>query len=195
MTDFAQTRSLVTLESNEYRLSPFRVEDITDRYVSMLNDSQVNRFLEVRWSPQTRETVQAYVSSHYEGAEKYMWGIYASGNNLFIGTTTLSLFNRTYGSAEIGLMIGDASYWGKGASMTVLKMLINHALTTLKLRRLTGATCALNYGMNFTFKRLGFRLEGHFVKAGVSETGEYLDSFRWAILDEEWRERADKRIQ
>jgi ribosomal-protein-alanine N-acetyltransferase len=189
-----KTLSLSSLEGNGIRLTPFRPEDISDRYITMLNDSKVNRFLEVRWTPQTRETATAFVKSFYGREEKYIWGIFVSKNNLFIGTATLYFINRSHGTAELGLMIGEESYWGKGVSDTTLSLILDYAFDVLKLRRLTGGSYDINYGMNFTYKRLGFRREGRLVKDCLLEPGGvYVDVFRWAMLDEEWRARASKR--
>lgn len=185
----AKPFSLVTIEAQGYRLKPFHATDITDRYVNMLNNPLVNRFLEIRWCPQTRETTQNFVNSFYAGEEKFIWGLFDATTSLFIGTATLYQINRRYGSGEIGLMIGDVSYWGKGASMATMAMIIEHAIQDLKLRRLTGGSYAVNHGMNFTFKRLGFRREGQYVKAAVTETGDYMDVYKWAILADEWSAR------
>src|SRR5713101_8201220 len=89
------------LEDNRFRLTPFREDDITDRYLAMLNDPKINRFLEVRWVPQTRETATAFVKAFYKAEEKYIWGIAVRENKLFIGTATLFQINRHNGSAEL----------------------------------------------------------------------------------------------
>jgi ribosomal-protein-alanine N-acetyltransferase len=189
-----QLPAVSTLRGEGFELAPFRVEDISDAYLAMLNNPQVNRFLEVRWTPQTFETAAEFVKSFYQDDEKYIWGIYAAGTREFAGTATLYLINRIHGSAELGLMIGEA-FWGKGASRTALTLIIDHAFNALKLRRLTGESYVTNHGMNFTFKQLNFRLEGRMVQAcALDRSGAYVDTFRWAILKDEWRPRAAPRL-
>ncbi len=192
MTGSSPVATPVSLEANGFCLRPLRPEDVTERYVGMLNNPRVNRFLEVRWKPQTDDSVRAFVDSFYKDEEKYAWSITVRDSNLFIGTATLYEINRNHGTAELGLMIGDESYWGKGASETVLTLVINYALDVLNLRRIIGGSCEHNHGMHFTYKRLGFRREANFVKAWASGTGDYWDLYRWAILKDEWRARATR---
>lgn len=170
---------LVTVEAQGYWLKPFHV-----------NDHRVNRFLEISWCPQTRETTQKSLNSFYAGDEKQISGIFDSTTSLFIGAATLYRVNRRHGSGVIGLMIGDESYWCKCVSIGVTGMIIDHSIQDLKLRRLTGGSYAVNHGMNFTFKRLVFGCEGHYVKAAVTETGDYMDACKWTILADEWTARA-----
>ncbi len=180
------------LEGHRFHLVPFREKDISEAYLAMLNDPKINRFLEVRFERQTVESTTPFVRSFYGNEEKYMWGIHSRENNVFVGTATLFQINRHHGSAMMGLMVGADSFWGKGASEEALKLIAQYSFETLKLRRLLGGTISTNHGMNFTFKRLGYRCEGRFVKANQIEPNAFVDEFRWALLEEEWRARANR---
>ncbi len=186
---------LKTLVGSKFGLIPFKEEHISERYIGWLNDPEVNRFLEVRFVHQTYETVVAYVRSFYGETEKYMWGIYPNGINDPIGTATLYDIDRNHRRGEIGLMIGEKSYWGKGASDEVMELIARFAFETLGLHRLTGGSYATNYGMNFTFKRLGFTLEGKMREACVLSSGTYVDAYRWGILAKEWKARDRQGVQ
>ncbi|MFC1874295.1 GNAT family N-acetyltransferase [Chloroflexota bacterium] len=180
---------LKTLVGSRFRLIPFQEEHISDTYIGWLNNPEVNRFLEVRHIHQTYETVLAFVRSFYGDTEKYMWSVYAKDINESIGTATLYNINRYHGSGEIGLMIGEKDYWGKGASDEAMELIARFAFQTLGLRRLTGGSYATNYGMNFTFKRSGFTLEGKLRQACLVSPGNYVDGYRWGLLVEEWQAR------
>ena len=184
---------LKTLVGSKFSLIPFKEEHISDRYISWLNDPEINRFLEVRFVRQTYQTVLAYVRSFYEDTDKYMWGIYPNGIIDPIGTATLYDINHHHGRGELGLMIGEKEYWGKGASTEATELITRFAFETLGLRRLTGGTYALNHGMNFTFKRLGFSLEGKLRQACLVSPGNYVDGYRWGLLAEEWKARTQHR--
>lgn len=177
------------LKGGRFTLRPFTEEDISDRYIGWLNDPEVNRFLEVRFVRQTYETALEFVRSFYGEVEKYMWGIYPNDAAGPIGTTTLHEIRRNHGTGEIGLMIGEAEYWGKGASNEAKELVLEFAFETLGLRRATGGCYASNHGMNFTFKRLGFTFEGKQRAAWYVSPGTYVDGFRWGILADEWRAR------
>ena len=66
------------LENDRICLRPLGTEDITDEYISGLNDPEVNRFLvNVRQTVQTRETVGEYIISCYESSNAILfWYFY-----------------------------------------------------------------------------------------------------------------------
>ena len=179
-----------TLVGHQFKLVPLTEEHITARHIGWLNNPEVNRFLEVRFVRQSRETVLAYVRSFYGDTEKYIWGIYTVESAELVGTVTLASINRHHGLGEIGLMIGDQGYWGAGASTEAFDLVAGFAFETLGLRRMTGGNYATNFGMNFTFKRLGFTLEGKLRKNCMVDPGTYVDGYRWGILADEWKARS-----
>lgn len=185
MTLFDHTSEL---KGEHFHLISLTEDRISDEYIHWLNDPEVNRFLEARFSPQTRDTVCAFVRSFYGDVEKYLWGIYDALTRDMVGTVTLGSINYVHGTGEIGLMIGKRDYWGKKASNEAMALAIKFAFYHLKLRRVTGGSYALNHGMNFTFKRLGFTCEGKLRKACYMGPDLYVDTYRWGLLIEEWQE-------
>ena len=176
----------VELRTDGYALLPFTAEKITDRYLGWLNDPEINRFLEVRFERSTWESTLAYVASFYGPTEKYMWGIHVEGEAEPIGTMTLYDIKRRHGSAEIGLLVGERAHWGQGASDSAIGMVASFTFEQLGLRRLTAYSYAGNHGMNLTFRRLGFTLEGRMREVFFVGTGQYVDGFRWGLLAAEW---------
>ena len=59
------------LIGEEVTLKAMTVEDISDEYLGWLNDPDVNQFLEIRFTPQTFETVQQYLLSFFGSNEQY----------------------------------------------------------------------------------------------------------------------------
>ena len=172
-----------------FSLIPFKEEHISDRYIGWLNDPEVNRFLEIRYVRQTYDTVLEYVRSFSDSSEKFMWGIYPEGSKDLIGTATLYIIYRQHGMCGIGLMIGDRNFWGGAASTGAIELMAEYAFETLGLRRMHAETYASNLGMNFTFKRMGFALEGRLKKAYSFSPGNYTDAYQWGLLAEDWRAR------
>ncbi len=182
-------RPTSVLTGAAYRLTPFTETEVEDRYLGWLNDPQVNQFLEVRFVSQTRDSALAFVRSFAGPAEKYMWAIRPNGQDHAVGTTTLYDINRNHGSAEIGLLVGDREHWGSGCSSEVLALVMRYAFDTIGLRRLAGGSYARNWGMNFTYRRLGFTREGVMRQAYCLDGQTCVDGYRWGLLVDEWRQR------
>lgn len=180
------------LSGKEYTLVPFEEGHISDRYIGWLNNPQVNRFLEVRFVHQTRDTVLEYVRAFNSDKEKYLWMIYHTGGDEPVGTASLDQINRRHGTGIIGVMIGEPAYWGKGASAGSIQLMTEFAFNMLKLRRLMAGSYATNHGMNFTYKQLGWTLEGKLRKAYLQEAEHYVNSCIWGLLAEEWKKLKEK---
>lgn len=177
----------IALTGPNFQLLPFTEEQISDRYLNWLNDPEVNRYLEIRFVPQTRDTVTEYVRSFYAGREAYMWAIYPKGKDQPVGTATLQGINRNHNSAGIGLMIGDTEYWGSNCALESLGLVAEFAFETLGLRRLAEESSGSNHSINFTLRRFGFTFEGKMRQASVMGPGEYCDGYRWGLLVDEWQ--------
>ncbi|HUR92460.1 MAG TPA: GNAT family N-acetyltransferase [Gemmatimonadaceae bacterium] len=176
------------LDGPTLSLVPFDKAMINDRYISWLCDPEIVRFLDrPRYQPQSRDTVTAFVESFEGPVEKYMWAIVPRAAGESIGTCTLYDIHRYNGSAEFGLLIGEKDYWGTGASEEAIALLTEFAFERLGLRRITGGSSAKNMGMNFTFRKTGFTLEGR-LREAMRLGDAYVDGYRWGLLVHEWRE-------
>jgi RimJ/RimL family protein N-acetyltransferase len=162
----------------KYTFKKLTSKDITGNYISWLNNPIVNQFLVVGREKQTKETVSNYIDSFYGEEERYIWKI--CHDERMIGTTTLAFFNKEDNSVEAGLMIGDTDYWGKLASDSALKFVLDFAFNELKKDSVTGACCDENIGMVFTFKKLGFE-RGHVRRAPQAKVVH-----QWKLTKERW---------
>jgi RimJ/RimL family protein N-acetyltransferase len=172
------------LIGKKYLLRIFTAKDISKEYIDWLNNSKVNAHLEVRHNKQTKEGVNNYIESFHNSNNKYLWGIYDIKTKKHIGTVNIIVSH--YNSAEIGLMIGDMSFWGELASDEAISLVLDFSFNELKIHRVSGGCYAENIGMNFTFNRLGFRREAVFKESVIKINGQYSDIFKWAILSKEW---------
>ena len=162
----------------KYTFKKLTIKDITDNYISWLNDPIVNQYLEVRYKKQTKETVSNYINSFYREEEKYIWGIYH--DEKMIGTTTLAFFNKEYNSVAVGLMIGDTDYWGKSASDSALNFILDFSFNKLKKDSVIGGTYDENIGMVGAFKKFGFEREH------VKGTSQDKVGHLWRLTKERW---------
>jgi len=87
---------------------------------------------------------------------------------------------------EVGLVIFNENYWGKGIGSKVLKLWVNEIFfENPKLVRLGLSTWSGNKRMMGLAEKMGFKKEAEFRKARIVE-GKYYDSVSYGILREEW---------
>ena len=86
------------------------------------------------------------------------------------------------GQAEMGIMIGDREYWGKGYGSDVVQALLNHLFSTVRLRRVYLHTLNWNHRAQSSFSKAGFRQQDMVSRAGS-------DFVRMEVLREEWENK------
>ena len=133
-------------------------KDINSTYLSWLKDTEVNKFLEVRFSPPSKNEAVKNLAG-YDNKTNFFFGIFDKKSKNAIGTMTLRT-NPIHKIAYYGYLIGDKKYWGTKASIEANYLLFNFIFNKLKLRKVCGSTPISNIGSNFNFKKLGFILEG-----------------------------------
>ncbi len=86
-------------------------------------------------------------------------GFFIRYKGTFIGTSKIDKIDSYHSSAEIGIMIGEKEYWGKGIATTVFRLLTNYCFEVLNLHRVWGGCISVNSGMKNVFLKLGFTQE------------------------------------
>lgn len=182
-----ENKNIIPLEGPGVFLEPIKLQDVNQEYVSWLNNPSVNRYLEIRFFPQTEKTVFEYVSSFINTDGKYMWAVREKINSAMLGTITL-ITNTVHLTGGIGTMIGNQNAWGTLASKNMCPLVIEFAFNTLKLRRIVAHNMAANRQSNFMLQNLGFKLEGVLRKEYRLSMEEdiFVDGFNFALLKEEW---------
>lgn len=170
-----------------YYLKTLLPEDVTDRYVNWLNDPEVNRYLEVRFTKSTFESTKEFVSS-FDNESKYIFGIYSLDSNQHIGNIALYI-NSYHNTASYGYLIGEKEYWGKGAAIEAITLMLDFAFKKLNIRKVWGGAYLSNVYSIFNFKKLGFVQEGRLRQHNIDE-GKLCDGLIFGILKEEWLSRA-----
>lgn len=149
-------------------------EDATQEYVDWMNDPEVNQYLESRFTTQTIESIRAFISS-VTNDRNYQFGIFLKDTDKHIGNIKIGGINPHHNYADIGFLVGDKDYWGKGIATEAIGVATAFAFKKLKLHRLWGGVYAPNIGSLKAFLKNGYEQEG-VKKSHVLLNGVYLDS-------------------
>lgn len=148
--------------------------DVGETYVQWLNDPRVNRFLEVRFAPQTLDSTRDFVRSCRESSHSVLWGLRAAAlGGRHVGNIKLGPIDRQHGLGELGLMLGEPESWGRGLARTAIDMVCEIGTHELGLRKFTAGCYAKNIGSERAFLAAGFHVEArrpaHFLLDGQLE--------------------------
>lgn len=149
-------------------------------YWRWLNDPAINRFLEIRYAPQTEEGVKRYVTERNANDVDLLLGMYLRDGERHFGNIkiTLSLVNNR---GDIGIVLGESDLWGQGLAAEAIKALADYALNSLKLRKVCASAYSSNKASISTFIKAGFSIEGK-LKEHLRDGDDWVDQVYMAIL-------------
>jgi RimJ/RimL family protein N-acetyltransferase len=137
--------------------------------------------------PAPIESAQAF----YERRTKFdediaPFAIEADGK--YIGFCSLMNLKSRNRCAELGIMIGDRAYWGRGYGRDAVKLMLDYGFGYLGLHRIELFPHEKNMRAIRCYLACGFIEEGRARKV-LWLQGEYVDVVQMSILREEWQER------
>ena len=110
-----------------------------------------------------------------------------AGERLAIGTCQFISIDWRNRSAELGIMIGEKTFWNQGYGTETMQLLLRHGFNTLNLHRIWLQVYAKNPRGIRAYEKAGFKLEGKFRQAHYQH-GQYYDVHLMSILKPEWQE-------
>jgi RimJ/RimL family protein N-acetyltransferase len=151
------------LDGKNVFLVSFEEEHLSDdRYFRWLCDYDVvkslNRLEYIM--PIKYEDVVQYCNAVWASHKDVFLALYAKEKEEFIGTVKIGNINWYSRTADVGIMIGEKKYWGKGAGTDAVWCVCKYLFEVLGLRKLTGGAMAVNEAMIKIFQNLGFKIEG-----------------------------------
>ena len=147
----------VNIEGKLIRIREKRVEDIPDEYAWRV-DEELSRL------DATRPLTMSYDDFLKYSKEEMQFPNFRSKRlavetieGVHIGNVMYYDLNMRNAETELGIMIGNKEYWGKGYGTDIVKTLLKHLFEDLKLERVYLHTLAWNYRAQSSFSKSGFR--------------------------------------
>lgn len=106
-------------------------------------------------------------------------------DNCIIGTIGLSHIDHFHQRAELGTLIGNKEYWGKGIATEALELLLDYAFKNLNLNKVYSHILTDNIGSIKKNQKLGFLIEGTLRKHAFNR-GMFRDVVTMGILKEDY---------
>jgi len=172
--------SSIKIKSNLLILNELSCDDITQEYINWLNDPEVNKYLELRFVYQDERLVKEFVKKCAKNEFEFLFGIFTKDDMKHIGNIKLGPINKFHNYAEVGLMIGDKSEWGKGYGSHAISIITQFAFEQLDLSKLGAGCYKSNLGSKKIFQKAGYQLEG-VLKDHVLYNGHREDVYRFGI--------------
>jgi RimJ/RimL family protein N-acetyltransferase len=105
-----------------------------------------------------------------------------------VGRVELAMIDTENRRAEVGIVIGDRSVWGRGIGKTALIILLDYAFTVANLEKIGAEVYSFNERSQHLFESLGFTEEGILRRHEV-HNGTRQDVHVFGILKDEFYAR------
>lgn len=181
------------IQGEQIHIVPFGKEHLNDpRYFVWLNDIDVVRYLgrDEYLEPIPFAEVQQYVEEVWASKYCAFFAVFHNNGNHFIGTTKINFLNDRglkNQVADIGIMIGERDYWGKGLATDILRAISQYAFNELGVRKLTAGAMSPNVAVLRAFERIGYVEEARLRQHLSIEGEEYCDHVLLGCFREELR--------
>lgn len=171
------------LGSKKVLLRLVTLQDCNDKYVSWLQDPEVNQYLETRWQEQNIKTIKEFVSNMLNNSNSYLFAIIEKEHYNHIGNIKLGPINPHHSFADISYFIGDRSAWGKGYATEAILLITRFGFKRLGLHRLQAGIYASNGPSRRVLEKAGYQLEGT-LEDKLKGANSWEDHILYALLND-----------
>jgi diamine N-acetyltransferase len=102
-----------------------------------------------------------------------------------IGTINFQTIEWRVRCAEVGIFIGDKTYWNRGLGSEAMRLMVGYGFDTLNLHRIQLRVYSKNKRAIRSYEKVGFVLEGR-LRQNHYLDGNYIDTLLMGILREEY---------
>lgn len=150
----------------------------------MINDPLIARY--ISFPPVNEAIIREWIAleEEREGPRIYSWWSVELEEPAQLAGCAGLVLEPLPQSAEIWYLL-DQPYWGRGYGTEVARALIHHAFAERGLHRLWAQVAPENVASIRILESCGMRREGC-MKRNLPVRGEWLDSYLYAMLREEW---------
>ena len=110
----------IEITTKRFILRSLSERDVTDRYLSWLNDYYAQKFIDSATSFKSISDLRKYVVDRVGRDDILFLGIFDKKNGFHVGNIKYEPINVLLGYAVMGILIGEPTYRGKGVAAEVL---------------------------------------------------------------------------
>ena len=175
----------IRVEGEKIVLRSISEDDVTQRYLNFLNDKVVTKFLDAGMKEHSIDELKSYVKDKISKKDCIFLAVIDKESGMHIGNVKIEPLDYENRKAEIGIMVGDQNFWGKGYGTEAMRIAVKFCFHDLNLNRVTLGVIADNIQAIKAYKNVGFVQEGFF-REDVVRNGKKYDRILMGLLKKEF---------
>ena len=164
-------------------LKPITLNEVNEKYLSWLQDVEVMQGIAT--SGYTLDSLKKYVTDRIDSPQVAFFGIFDSKTSEHIGNVKLDFHDVKANVSELGLLIGNKNYWGRGIGYEACNLAISYGFEKMNLRKIYLAVYENNLNAKKLYEKLGFILEGTLRKQ-IMANNTYYDKYLMGLFKTEF---------
>jgi ribosomal-protein-alanine N-acetyltransferase len=169
------------LEGNEIYLRTLRKSDLQGNWPKWFNDKETTYFLYNGIFPVTEESQLAFYNEVVQSKTNLVLAICLKKTNEHIGNVGLHNMDFFLRKAELGIIIGEKQYHGRGYATEAVQLLTRHGLDRINLHKIYLRTEENNSAAIKMFMKAGFKKEG-LIREETCHHGKWFNSVYMGLL-------------
>jgi len=153
------SRPIVNIEGENVSLGPLR-SDLIPLYTVWRNDFSTAKTLDKLPRPIAQEERSAWFEKAIVDSSSVQFTIYEQPDIRPIGLGNLHDLDLQHGTAELGIIIGEADARGKGYGTEATRLLLDYAFTAVGLHNVMLRVYAFNLAGIRAYEKAGFQVIG-----------------------------------
>lgn len=184
--ELLDTKKKVEIKCRNIIIKPITNDLITLKYLSWLNDSEINQYLEIRNTVSTYESVIDYINQTRNKTGCEFFAILINDTE-HVGNINLTCFNHNnIGYAQYGLMIGDKRAQNLGVGGLASIMIAEYLFSFEEIRKIEHFPISANERSWKTAETLGYLREGALRQHDKLINGDFADTYIYGMFKTEW---------
>ncbi|WP_316569356.1 GNAT family protein [Neobacillus sp. YIM B06451] len=175
-----------TTELPKVLLRELTLNDVEDRYRWCL-DKEVTKHLNMpeKYPPFSKEETEAWIKMCINKTNGYEQKAIMTEEGKHIGWIDLKNIDKLNKHAELGIALGEKSYWGKGYGLSAMHEMHLWGFNQLELNKIWLRVEIENEKAIKSYKKMGYVEEG-ILRQDRLRNGQFVDRLRMSILKQEF---------
>ena len=186
------SKKAVRLVGANVYLRKLKMSDCNSNYLSWLNNTAVNQYLETRHNKQSIKKIKFYVSEINKSKNSYLFAICLKENNFHIGNIKVGPINFYHKYCDLSYFIGKEKYWSKGYASDAIDTILKFSFDELEVVNILAGVYSKNIGSQKVLERNGFKLSGKYKNLFLDSSNLRTTSFRYIISAEHFYKQKKK---
>lgn len=147
-----------SIQSERLLLEPLSPDNISQDYLSWMNDKSLTQYMESRFKEYSLSDLSSYIRQINASKTEYLWGIFCNQNHEYVGNIKLGGINVYHKFGDIGFIIGNRMFWGKGLASEAISMATWFGFNELKLNKIKAGYYRENEGSARCLAKNGYQI-------------------------------------